>query len=120
MIVVKRGKEPGSLLEFRKQNPDADYETDMPSDVLKDIRVQMWEEQRRLCAYCMKRIDSPGAVRIEHCKPRHPKDEEKHDKKATLDFKWMLLCMLKGGWLSGTSGNHRNSLPDGRKKSTGA
>lgn len=90
MIVVKRGKEPGSLLEFRKQNPDADYGTDMPSDVLKDIRVQMWEEQRRLCAYCMKRIDSPGAVRIEHCRPRHPKDEEKHDKKATLDFKWML------------------------------
>ncbi len=31
-----------------------------------------------------------------------------------------LLCMLKGGWLSGTSGNHRNSLPDSRKKSTGA
>ena len=26
MIVVKRGKEPNSLLEFRKNNPDADYE----------------------------------------------------------------------------------------------
>ena len=59
MIVVKRGKEPNSLLKFRKENPDADYETDMPTDVLKDIREQMWEEQE-------------------------------HDKKATLDFKWML------------------------------
>lgn len=90
MIVIQRGKEPNSLLEFRKQNPDADYETDMPTNVLKDIRGQMWEEQRHLCAYCMRRIDNPSTVRIEHCRSRHPKNEEKHDKKATLDFKWML------------------------------
>ena len=45
MIVIKRGKEPNSLLKFRKENPDADYESDMPTDVLKDIREQMWEEQ---------------------------------------------------------------------------
>ena len=56
MIVIKRGKEPNSLLKFRKENPDADYESDMPTDVLKDIREQMWEEQRCLCAYCMKKI----------------------------------------------------------------
>ena len=52
MIVVKRGKEPGSLLEFRKQNPDADYETDMPTDVLKDIRVQMMAETARMMKKC--------------------------------------------------------------------
>ena len=46
MIVVKRGKEPNSLLKFRKQHLDADYETDMLTDVLKDIREQMWEEQK--------------------------------------------------------------------------
>ena len=89
MIVVKRGKEPNSLLEFRKKNPDADYE-DMPSSVRADVREQMWNEQKHLCAYCMRRIDSPSVVRIEHCRPRHPKDEIVHDKKATLDFKWML------------------------------
>ena len=87
MIVVKRGKEPNSLLKFRKVNPEADYESDMPTDVLKDIREQMWEEQRCLCAYCMKKIEAPSVVRIEHCRPRHPQDEQKHDKKATLDFK---------------------------------
>lgn len=38
----------------------------------------------------MKRIDSPSVVRIEHCRPRHPQGEEEHNKKATLDFKWML------------------------------
>ena len=90
MIVVRRGKEPNSLLQFRKHYPDADYETDMPSNVLKDVREQMWEEQRHLCAYCMRKIDSPVMERIEHCRPRHPHDEVEHDKKATLDFKWML------------------------------
>lgn len=89
MIVVQRGKEPNSLLAFRKQNPDADYE-DMPTNVLKDVRSQMWEEQGHLCAYCMKKIDAPRDVRVEHCKPRHPQDEIEHDKKATLEFKWML------------------------------
>lgn len=89
MIVVKRGKEPNSLLEFRKKNPDADYE-DMPSSVRADVREQMWNEQKHFCAYCMRRIDSPSVVRIEHCRPRHPKDEIVHDKKATLDFRWML------------------------------
>ena len=39
MIVLIRGKEPNSLLQFRKQYPDADYE-DTPSHVLKDIREE--------------------------------------------------------------------------------
>lgn len=90
MIVVTRGKEPNSLLQFRKQYPNADYETDMPTNVLKDIREQMWEEQKHLCAYCMRKIDNPSVVRIEHGRPRHPHDEAEHDKKSTLDFKWML------------------------------
>ena len=90
MIVVQKGKEPNSLLQFRKQNPDAEYETDMPTNVLKDVREQMWQEQKHLCAYCMRKIVSPSVVRIEHCRPRHPHDEVEHDKKATLDFKWML------------------------------
>lgn len=89
MIVVQKGKEPNNLLAFRKQHPDADYE-DMPTNVLKDVRSQMWEEQGHLCAYCMKKIEDPRDVRVEHCKPRHPQDEIKHDKKATLEFKWML------------------------------
>lgn len=55
-----------------------------------ESRCGMWNEQKHLCAYCMRRIDSPSVVRIEHCRPRHPKDEIVHDKKATLDFRWML------------------------------
>ncbi len=87
MIVVKKGKEPRSLMEFRLQNPDADYE-DMPTNVLEDVREQMWEDQVCLCGYCMKKIDSFKDVRVEHCRPRHPQGEETHDNKATLDFKF--------------------------------
>ena len=50
----------------------------------------MWEEQRCLCAYCMRKIKVPSVVRVEHCRLRHPHDEQEHDKKATLNFKWML------------------------------
>ena len=90
MIVVKRGKEPNSLLQFRKQYPEADYEVDMPTNVLQDVRTQLWEEQKHLCAYCMKKIANPNVERIEHCRPRHPHGEIEHDKKSTLGFKWML------------------------------
>ncbi len=90
MIVVKKGKEPRSLMGFRLQNPDADYESDIPTNVLKDIREQMWKDQVCLCGYCMKKINSPRDVRVEHCRPRHPQGEETHDHKAALDFKWML------------------------------
>lgn len=103
MIAVQRGKEPNSLLTFRKQNPNADYE-DMSTEVLRDVRNQMWEEQGHLCAYCMKMINDPRDVRVEHCRPRHPKDEKEHDRKATLNFKWMLgVC-------------YGNSLKKGIKK----
>ena len=116
MIVVKRGKEPNSLLEFRKKNLDADYE-DMPSSVRADVREQMWSEQKHLCAYCMRRIDSPSVVRIEHCRPRHPKDEVVHDKKATLDFKWMLGVCYGNSLVKGVK--HEDTTCDAHRKNAG-
>ncbi|MCD8221784.1 MAG: hypothetical protein LUD07_06270 [Clostridiales bacterium] len=89
MIVINRGKEPDSLLEFRLQNPEADYE-DTLSNVRDDIRKQMWQEQKCLCGYCMRKIDHAKDMRIEHCIPRHPQGEVDHDKRVTLNFKWML------------------------------
>lgn len=76
MIVVQRGKEPNSLLAFRKQNPDAGYETDMPTDVLKDVRKQMWEVQKCLCAYCMKRMETPSVVRILRWESENEKEKD--------------------------------------------
>lgn len=38
---------------------------------------------------------------IEHCRPRHPQDEKEHDKKATLDFKWMIGVCYGNSLLGG-------------------
>lgn len=66
MMVIKRGKGPNSLLKFRKEHPNADYEEGIDTDVLRDIREQIWEEQGCLCAYCLKRIAEHSVVGMEH------------------------------------------------------
>lgn len=88
MIVIQRGKEPDSLLQYRKSSPAACYE-ELPAEQRGDIRKQMWEEQGGLCAYCMRRIKSPKDVRIEHYQARHPL-EGHYIKAETLNYKLML------------------------------
>lgn len=88
MILIQRGKEPGSLLQYRKSSPDACYE-ELPQKPREDIRRQMWVEQGKLCAYCMRKINHPSDVRIEHYKERHPQDGD-YDAAETLDYKNML------------------------------
>lgn len=69
MILIRRGKEPDSLLQYRKSNPEACYE-ELPTKPREDICRQMWEEQRGLCAYCMCKIKAPDDVRIERSADR--------------------------------------------------
>lgn len=88
MILIQRGKEPDSLLKYRKSFPEACYE-ELPAEPTKDIREQMWTEQKGLCAYCMCKLNSPKDVRIEHYLERNPKDKE-YDAASTLDYKNML------------------------------
>lgn len=88
MILIQRGKEPDSLLQYRKSSSDACYE-ELPQKPREDIRNQMWEEQKGLCAYCMRKIDSPQNLRIEHFKERHPL-KQPYDAAETLNFKNML------------------------------
>lgn len=98
MIVIQRGKEPDSLLRYRKSSPTACYE-ELPAEQREDIRKQMWEEQCGLCAYCMRRIKSPKDVRIEHYQARHPL-EGYYRKAETLNYKSMLgVCFGNSiGW----------------------
>ena len=88
MILIRRGKEPDSLLQYRKSAANACYE-ELPSKPREDIRKQMWEEQKGLCAYCMRQIKYPEDVRIEHYSVRHP-DGGEYDAANTLDYKRML------------------------------
>lgn len=88
MILIHRGKEPNSLLQYRKSSPNACYE-DLPQKQREDIRKQMWKEQRGLCAYCMRRIDRAEDVRIEHYSARHP-ENGMYSAADTLNYKSML------------------------------
>jgi hypothetical protein len=102
MIVIQRGKEPDSLLQYRKSNPEACYE-ELPVKPREDIREQMWKEQCGLCAYCMRHIKTPKDVRIEHYCARHS-ETGFYNKINTLDYKKMLgVC-------------YGNSLQQGIKK----
>lgn len=85
MILVRRGKEPDSLLQYRKSDLEACYEELLPKS-REDIRRQMWMEQKGLCAYCMCKIKAPEGVRIEHYSTRHPKVGT-YDAANTLDYK---------------------------------
>ncbi len=97
MILIRRGKEPESLLRYRKSSPEACYE-DLPAEPRKDIREQMWAEQKGLCAYCMCKLNSPKDIRIEHYVAQNPEDGE-YDAASTLDFKNMLgVCYGNSFW----------------------
>lgn len=60
MRLIKKGKEPNSLMEYKKQS-NAYYDGCNKTD----IRRALLEEQGYLCAYCMKRI-SEDSMTIEH------------------------------------------------------
>lgn len=105
MILIQRGREPESLLKYRKSNPEACYE-ELPGDTARDIRMQMWEEQGGLCAYCMRQIRKPEDVRIEHYNARHQKGE-KYKSADTLDFKNMLAVCYGNSLKPGTKREDR-------------
>lgn len=93
MIEIKKGKEPGKLLWYRKQI-GASYE-DMDKEVKDELLEQLLTEQGHICAYCMRRIpevrELPGRVApvsIEHWLPRNP--EDKKDIGQGLDYRNML------------------------------
>lgn len=88
LIRIRRGKEPDSLLQYRKSTPNACYE-ELPPKPREDIRRQMWEEQKGLCAYCMRQINHPEDVRIEHYSARNPEGGI-YSAADTLDYKRML------------------------------
>ncbi len=100
MILIQRGQEPGSLLRYRKSNPDACYD-ELPPKEKEDIRKQMWEEQGHLCAYCMRNIKHPNDVRIEHYRAQNPENED-YNAASTLDYKNMLGVCYGNSLVKGT------------------
>lgn len=86
MIYIKKSSEPGKLIEYRHQ-PGAKFD-DMDSDVKEQLRTSLLKEQGHLCAYCMKRIEGTGDVKIEHWEARTAQNELQYSN---------LLAVCKGG-----------------------
>ena len=93
MILIKKGREPESLTQYRKQ-PFAYYDgCDKPA-----IRERLLTEQGYLCAYCMHRIDEQH-MKIEHWKPEAISSEAEK-----LDYHNMLAVCT--GHLAGEDGKY--------------
>ena len=110
MILIEKGKEPASLLAYRKQK-GACY-AELPKTVADDLRRQMWEEQRGLCAYCTCKIEKPDMVRIEHYRPRHTGSSRAEADDALL-YKNMLAVCHGNSLTKGTS--HESTTCDAHK-----
>ena len=92
MLYIKKGKQPDSLIQYRK-NKFAYFDGYQGK---AEIRQKLLEEQGYLCAYCMRRIDADH-MKIEHWYP-----EDRLSDAERLDYTNMLGACL--GHIHGTKG----------------
>ena len=105
MVLIKKGKEPRSLTEYRSQ-PNSTYEGFRQKD---DVRKQLLEEQGYLCAYCMRRI-SLNSMKIEHWKAQNAEDGTGAE--HALEYRNMLgVCLgnLSYPYAAQTCDTHRGN-----------
>lgn len=108
MRTIQKGKEPNSLVEYRKQ-ADATYKGYREK---QDVRDQLVQEQRGLCCYCQRRIrPTEVGMKIEHW---HSKSPDKYPKEQ-LNYKNLLGACLGGqkhGEESPIATHHCDTLKD--------
>lgn len=96
MRAIRKAREPRSLETFRNRRSGG-YE-EYPEK--QDLRNALVQEQRGLCCYCMGRIRAePGAMKIEHWRPRRRFPED------ALRYR-NLLAACCGGEGEPKSGQH--------------
>lgn len=83
MRYIKKGKEPNSLTEYKKQS-NAYFDGYPQKD---DVREKLLEEQGYLCAYCMRRLSDVRDVKIEHVISQNVLAD---DEKAKLEYSNMV------------------------------
>lgn len=102
MIYIEKGKEPSSLIKYKK-TCNACYDNYRDKN---DVKQSLLREQGYLCAYCMQRIDI-DRMKIEHWKP-----QVNLSRLEGLDYKNMLgVCR---GHEDGTNGE--DDICDAHKK----
>lgn len=73
MIYIKKNQEPVWLIEYKKHNPTATYDSESFTGHREQLRDELVLEQRSLCAYCCSCINKDKAHN-EHIEPRNPKN----------------------------------------------
>ena len=84
MIVVVKKVEPKVLVEHR-QSPGADF-IGLPKE---EVKKQLVDEQKGLCAYCMRRIEHDQTTKIEHFL------SQKNHKSLALNYRNMFAVCNK-------------------------
>ncbi len=106
--ILKNPTPPESLIQYTKNNPRASWEqlrNENPSPY-NPIRIQIVQDQFKLCAYCECQIDAEQAMstRIEHF---HPKSDT-----SNPNINWALLWENMIGVCNGGDNPHlANYLP---------
>ena len=74
MKFIRKGSEPISFANWKKDNPNAKY-GDLIGEPKKDLRKSLMNEQHSICCYCECRIKNEdtnpyNSFHIEHFKPK--------------------------------------------------
>lgn len=83
MRYIRKGQEPESLIQYRKEK-NAYFDG---YDKKDDVRQHLMRDQGFLCGYCMKRINSISDVKIEHIVTQSSLTE---DERKALDYRIMV------------------------------
>lgn len=111
MIYIKKGAEPEWLAEVKAHNKGLTYDDERFSSYKEQLREELINEQKGICAYCCTRIDMESAHN-EHIEPRHMKDGRSSTKSLDYDN---LVASCNGFHGEKTCGPHKGNEYDAAK-----
>jgi uncharacterized protein (TIGR02646 family) len=82
MIYIKKHEEPEWLTKFKRNNPQATYDSAKFKSYISLLNETLLKEQKYLCAYCCGKIDTNNSHN-EHIEPRNP---GKYVSNKSLDY----------------------------------
>ncbi|MGN0506956.1 MAG: retron system putative HNH endonuclease [Lachnospiraceae bacterium] len=111
MIYIKKGAEPEWLIDVKAHNKGLTYDDERFTPYKEQLRKELINEQKGICAYCCARIDVENAHN-EHIEPRHWKDGRNSIR--SLDYT-NLVASCNGFHGEKTCGLHKGNEYDSEK-----
>lgn len=115
MVHIKKTWEPQAFRQAKKEGRIRNYDRDMDAAMRRIVNESLFQEQKGLCAYCMRRLNK-DTMQIEHYLPRH--DEHGNYQEAlSVDYHNMLGVCPGGRYDEDprkdnlTCDQHRGNIP---------